>query len=148
MTGGVTALAAALVLGPRMGRFYDRDGNPLEEPHDFPPHSVALQFLGTFCLWCVCCCGGACKNLGVAFLDAFINTTFASLASRDAGLDGMVSTPVPCYRFRLLVSVRSQLLLRSTLLLVPVLVLFLPCLPRPLLTSAGLEFTRTILARL
>ena len=34
-----------------MGRFYDRDGNPLETPNDFPPHSVALQFLGTFCLW-------------------------------------------------------------------------------------------------
>lgn len=43
MVGGVTALAAAIVLGPRMGRFYDRDGNPLEEPHNFPPHSVALQ---------------------------------------------------------------------------------------------------------
>jgi Amt family ammonium transporter len=51
MCGGVTALASAIILGPRIGRFYDRDGNPLEEPHDFPPHSVALQFLGTFCLW-------------------------------------------------------------------------------------------------
>ena len=51
MTGGVTALAAALVLGPRMGRFYDKDGNVLDEPYNFPPHSVALQFLGTFCLW-------------------------------------------------------------------------------------------------
>lgn len=51
MTGGVTALAAAIVLGPRIGRFYDKDGNPLDEPHDFPPHSVTLQFLGTFCLW-------------------------------------------------------------------------------------------------
>ena len=36
-----------------MGRFYDRDGNPLEEPNDFPPHSVALQFLGT---WACCSC--------------------------------------------------------------------------------------------
>jgi len=51
MTGGVTALVAAIILGPRLGRFYDEDGNPLEEPNDFPPHSVALQFLGTFCLW-------------------------------------------------------------------------------------------------
>jgi len=51
MTGGVTALVAAIILGPRLGRFYDEDGNPLEEPHDFPPHSVTLQFLGTFCLW-------------------------------------------------------------------------------------------------
>mmetsp|Transcript_25631 Transcript_25631/g.39399 ORF Transcript_25631/g.39399 Transcript_25631/m.39399 type:complete len:526 (-) Transcript_25631:960-2537(-) len=51
MTGGVTALVAAIILGPRLGRFHDRDGNPLEEPAEFPPHSVALQFLGTFCLW-------------------------------------------------------------------------------------------------
>ena len=51
MTGGVTALVAAIILGPRIGRFYDKDGNPLDEPHEFPPHSVTLQFLGTFCLW-------------------------------------------------------------------------------------------------
>ncbi len=51
MTGGVTALVAAIILGPRIGRFHDRDGNLLEEPAEFAPHSVALQFLGTFCLW-------------------------------------------------------------------------------------------------
>jgi len=51
VTGGVTALAAAIILGPRMGRFYEKDGTPLDEPREFPPHSVALQFLGTFCLW-------------------------------------------------------------------------------------------------
>jgi Amt family ammonium transporter len=51
MTGGVTALVAAIILGPRLGRFYDKDGNPLDEPNDFAPHSVTLQFLGTFCLW-------------------------------------------------------------------------------------------------
>jgi Amt family ammonium transporter len=43
MTGGVTALVAAIILGPRMGRFYDRDGVPLEEPKEIPPHSVTLQ---------------------------------------------------------------------------------------------------------
>mmetsp|Transcript_57998 Transcript_57998/g.86157 ORF Transcript_57998/g.86157 Transcript_57998/m.86157 type:complete len:501 (-) Transcript_57998:343-1845(-) len=51
MTGGVTALVMALVLGPRIGRFHDSDGNLLDVPREFPPHSVALQFLGTFCLW-------------------------------------------------------------------------------------------------
>jgi Amt family ammonium transporter len=51
MTGGVTALVAAVILGPRIGRFADKDGNPYDEPREFPPHSVALQFLGTFCLW-------------------------------------------------------------------------------------------------
>ena len=43
MLGGVSALVAAIILGPRVGRFYDRDGNLLAEPYDFPPHSVALQ---------------------------------------------------------------------------------------------------------
>ena len=51
MTGGITALIAAKILGPRIGRFHDADGNPLPEPQDFPPHSVALQVLGTFILW-------------------------------------------------------------------------------------------------
>jgi len=51
MVGGVTALVAAIILGPRLGRFHDEDGNLLEEPNSFAPHSVALQFLGTFCLW-------------------------------------------------------------------------------------------------
>ncbi len=51
MTGGATALIAAIILGPRIGRFYDEDGNALAKPHDFPAHSVALQVLGTFILW-------------------------------------------------------------------------------------------------
>lgn len=51
MTGGATALVAAIVLGPRRGRFYDEDGNALETPAEFPAHSVALQILGTFILW-------------------------------------------------------------------------------------------------
>lgn len=51
MTGGVTALVAAIILGPRIGRFYDRDGIALDKPQEIPPHSVTLQFLGTFCLW-------------------------------------------------------------------------------------------------
>ncbi|VEU34560.1 unnamed protein product [Pseudo-nitzschia multistriata] len=51
MTGGATALVAAIVLGPRRGRFYDDDGNALETPKEFPAHSTALQVLGTFILW-------------------------------------------------------------------------------------------------
>jgi ammonium transporter, Amt family len=51
MCGGATALVCALILGPRIGRFHDRDGNPLDTPNDFAPHSVTLQMLGTFCLW-------------------------------------------------------------------------------------------------
>lgn len=51
MTGGCTALIAAIVLGARKGRFRDADGNLLAEPASWPPHSVALQMLGTFILW-------------------------------------------------------------------------------------------------
>jgi len=51
MTGGATALIAAIILGPRIGRFYDEDGNPLDKPGEFAPHSVSLQVLGTFILW-------------------------------------------------------------------------------------------------
>ncbi len=51
MTGGFTALLAAVILGPRLGRFYDEEGNPLDNPASFAPHTVALQDLGTIILW-------------------------------------------------------------------------------------------------
>lgn len=50
----MTALLATLVLGPRRGRFYDAQGEPLEIPKPFPGHSVALQMLGTMILWFGC----------------------------------------------------------------------------------------------
>jgi len=51
LTGGTTALIAAVILGPRRGRFYDDDGQPLETPGIIKGHSAALQVLGTFILW-------------------------------------------------------------------------------------------------
>lgn len=54
VTGGSVALYATLILGPRRGRFYDAQGEPLEEPKTFPGHSVALQLLGTMILWFAC----------------------------------------------------------------------------------------------
>jgi len=51
LTGGITALIAAIILGPRKGRFYDENGNKLEKPKEMPGHSTALQVLGTFILW-------------------------------------------------------------------------------------------------
>jgi Amt family ammonium transporter len=50
LTGGITALYATIILGPRRGRFYDEEGEPIE-PQRFPGHSVALQLLGTMVLW-------------------------------------------------------------------------------------------------
>jgi Amt family ammonium transporter len=49
--GGLTALIAAKILGPRKGRFHDEDGRPLEKPNPMPGHSIALQMLGCFILW-------------------------------------------------------------------------------------------------
>ncbi|MBE3599785.1 MAG: ammonium transporter [Limnochordaceae bacterium] len=45
MTGGVTALAGALVLGPRIGKF-KADGTPVA----IPGHNIPMAILGTFIL--------------------------------------------------------------------------------------------------
>ena len=46
LCGGALALAGALVLGPRVGK-YSRDG----QSRAIPGHSLALCALGVFCLW-------------------------------------------------------------------------------------------------
>lgn len=43
VTGGVTALFATIILGPRRGRFHDETGRKLKTPREFPGHSMALQ---------------------------------------------------------------------------------------------------------
>jgi Amt family ammonium transporter len=51
LTGGITALFATIILGPRRGRFHDETGRRLKVPRDFPGHSMSLQMLGTIILW-------------------------------------------------------------------------------------------------
>ena len=46
MVGGFASLAAAYILGPRIGRF-DADGKPV----DMPGHNASLTLLGVFFLW-------------------------------------------------------------------------------------------------
>jgi len=45
MTGGVTALAGAMVLGPRIGKY-----NPDGTPNPIPGHNIPMAILGTFIL--------------------------------------------------------------------------------------------------
>jgi len=55
VTGGMTALIATNILGPRTGRFRDIRGNLLEKPRPMPGHSVALQMLGVSESKCAIC---------------------------------------------------------------------------------------------
>lgn len=43
VTGGITALFATIILGPRRGRFHDDSGRKLDRPKEIAGHSVALQ---------------------------------------------------------------------------------------------------------
>lgn len=83
LTGGITALIAAKILGPRRGRFHDDHGRALDKPRDFPGHSVALQMLGCFLLWV----GWYGFNTGSALvLDTQHRGDLASLAAVNTAL--------------------------------------------------------------
>eukprot|EP00586_Coscinodiscus_wailesii_P019596 CAMPEP_0172505338 /NCGR_PEP_ID=MMETSP1066-20121228/185578_1 /TAXON_ID=671091 /ORGANISM="Coscinodiscus wailesii, Strain CCMP2513" /LENGTH=493 /DNA_ID=CAMNT_0013281907 /DNA_START=44 /DNA_END=1522 /DNA_ORIENTATION=+ len=51
LTGGMTAIIATKILGPRKDRFHDEDGGVMETPSKIVGHSTSLQVLGTFILW-------------------------------------------------------------------------------------------------
>jgi Amt family ammonium transporter len=88
MTGGVTALFATIILGPRRGRFHDETGRRLETPREIIGHSPALQMLGTFILWF----GWYGFNCGSALLNRSEYTSqIASLAGVNSTLAGGVA---------------------------------------------------------
>lgn len=45
-TGGMTALLATIILGPRKGRFHDETGRLLDRPAEIKGSSIALQVSG------------------------------------------------------------------------------------------------------
>jgi len=45
LTGGISALVGAIILGPRTGRFDSKDST------EFDPHNMGMVVLGTFILW-------------------------------------------------------------------------------------------------
>jgi Amt family ammonium transporter len=51
VTGGLIALIAAFILGPRMGRFYDEQGKPLAKPGYFRNFCPSFLLLGVFIAW-------------------------------------------------------------------------------------------------
>jgi len=61
--GGLTALTAAAIMGPRKGRFHDSEGNIRKAPKEMPGQSVSLQPLGTFILWFGWCGFNAGKKI-------------------------------------------------------------------------------------
>ncbi|KAL3796987.1 hypothetical protein ACHAW5_005022 [Stephanodiscus triporus] len=91
ITGGLTALIAAKILGPRKGRFYQVDGKITV--NDFPGHSIALKALGVFILW-FCWYGfntGSVYHItgeGAATLaqNAAVNTTLAAASGAISAL--------------------------------------------------------------
>jgi ammonium transporter, Amt family len=92
LTGGVAAILAAKILGPRKGRFHDEKGQKLRRPKDLPGHSVSLQMLGCFLLWV----GWFGFNSGSALIiDSPYKGNLASLAGVNtalcAGMGGLSS---------------------------------------------------------
>jgi Amt family ammonium transporter len=78
MVGGIASLAAAWVLGPRIGRF-DADGKPV----DMPGHNASLTLLGVFFLWFGWFGFNPGSTLGIAGYSGLaarvaINTTFGA----------------------------------------------------------------------
>ena len=98
---GFAALAAVIVLGPRIGRFAEKGKNP------FPPHSIAIATLGVFILWVgwygfnpgsqLAFTGAA--NTDITMLVAVNTTLAAGGGALLAMISGWISEPCSTIRF-------------------------------------------------
>lgn len=143
MTGGVAALVGGYIVGPRIGRYHDENGDPLDEPAEFVPHSTALSFLGTFCLWfgCKYCCG--------AGFDSVSGRMSSHVSLKPMGffflflLQGMDSTPVASCLLPVPAPLPWPPWSQSTPLWAPVLGPALPCSLRRGSTGEAWDMCRT-----
>lgn len=74
--GGITALAGAIVIGPRIGKF-NKDGSP----NAIPPHDIPMALLGTFILafgWFGFNPGSTLAGTDLRIAVAAVNTMLAS----------------------------------------------------------------------
>ncbi|MFL6117641.1 MAG: ammonium transporter, partial [Catenulispora sp.] len=84
MVGGVTALAGALIIGPRIGKF-NKDGTP----NALPAHSVPMYMLGTFILafgWFGFNPGSSLAGSDLIIARCAVNTMLASAAGAFASM--------------------------------------------------------------
>ena len=86
ITGGLTALIATKLLGPRTGRFYDLRGKALKTPKEIIGHSMPMQMLGVSRIY-------PCLKPSLSFRSmnclTYISRSFSRFSS--SGLAGMVS---------------------------------------------------------
>jgi len=100
LTGGCSALLAAIILGPRIGRFYDDKGDKLDVPKDMPGHSASLQILGTFILWVGWYGFNPGSTLGIMHAGAAEVAALAAVTTTIAAASGCIS----CLAIRYVVS--------------------------------------------
>jgi Amt family ammonium transporter len=84
--GGWFALAGAIVLGPRIGK-YARDGHPLA----IPGHSLSLATLGTFILWFGWFGFNPGSTMGVDVAAMSLTATTTNLAAAAGAIGAMIA---------------------------------------------------------
>ena len=112
LTGGASAVAGAIVLGPRKGRF--------ENPEEFAPHNMPLVVLGTLALWfgwygfnCGSTLGMSSASTGAMAAHVAMNTT---LSAATGGITAFVIVLVFVLVLSLSLFILISILLLSLLL--------------------------------
>ena len=88
MVGGITSFIGALILGPRWGKYLDKDGKPtllrkeVKYVRAIPGHNLTIGALGVFILWfCWYGFNGAAAADITQFAQILVTTTVATAAA-------------------------------------------------------------------